>query len=55
MEEAVKEIRKTFESIQCLCVEGTEFLNQNELVNVILREVNNGMKLCDLVPEGGNE
>ena len=47
MDQTVKEIRNIFESIQCLCVEGTEFMNKSELVEVILRETNSGIKLCN--------
>ena len=43
----MEEIRDKFDSIICLCAEGIEFLSRTELAELVIKEAQAGMKLCD--------
>ena len=44
--EKKKEIKKLFESIICLCVEGVEVMGRTELLAAITRDAAKGFNLC---------
>ena len=44
----MKDIRDKFDSIICLCAEGIEFLSRTELAELVIKEAQAGMKLCDI-------
>ena len=43
----IEKIKFCFESILCLCSEGPEFMNKVSLCNLVMKEANIGMDLCN--------
>jgi hypothetical protein len=46
MNKTIKELKTIFESISCLCAEGSEFCTKLELTDAIQRDAMKGYKLC---------